>query len=500
MAPHLPRRCLVSLALGGLLLLLAPVSTRAEEVVSTPEEILAMARAQLGERWYGIYVLGKKVGWQRDAWVAHEDRICNEIEFTLKMAFLGKTSSISVREKACFATKEPFLVQTFDSQRNEDGRIITISGRQSTGGLVYEVDTGSQQRTSEVPADSDRLSHAVPWAPIARMRPHDVVKSFSFDELTARKRWEKITLLSREEKNLMGKKQPIYKVLIEDEMGMKLDALITVQGTILEGSMGPSIRIVLEDKKTAQRTDLALLDLYSTSFIPARGEVDYARVGQVKRLKLRLAGASPLSLAPNARQKILETNEESTSMLLTVSTCSPAGDEPPGSDHSQCNADIPCDLPPFVNLARQEAGGHAAALDKALALTRWVNRNFKYSLGSGGGTGDLILKEKKGDCTEFSKALITLLRASGIPARQLSGVVLASDTPPSFGYHAWVEAWIEGLGWITLDPTWGSYPVDATHIVFDVDEGLQMASHLGGLTIEMIEVEYQEPEGDISCD
>jgi hypothetical protein len=70
----------------------------------------------------------------------------------------------------------------------------------------------------------------------------------------------------------------------------------------------------------------------------------------------------------------------------------------------------------------------------------------------------------------------------------------------SFGYHAWVEAHLDGHGWVQLDPTWGQFPVDATHIVFDVDEGLQMLAHIGGLSIDVLDVEYAPGGEALKCD
>jgi hypothetical protein len=474
-------------------------AVQAAEFEPTPEEILAMARGQVGERWYGIYVLGKKVGWQRERWEERKEALCNASEFTLKLAFLGKVSTITSREETCYSLTPPYPMQSYKSTRDEDGRTVTIAGSRVEEELVYEITTDNRTRTSKVALDSDLLAYAVGWAGIARMKEGDVINSKNFDELTSKIRWQKFTLQGKEKRTLLGKQQLLYKIRILDETGMDLDTLVNQEGVILEGAMGPSIRIVLEDKKTALRKDLDLLDLYSTSFIAAKGEIDLARVTAVKHFKARLAGESALDLAANNRQKIIKREENS--LTLEVDACAkPELDKSPDlKQFLVCNADIPCDAEDLVKLATQNVGSKPDSLDKALALATWVHRNFQYSLGSGGGTGAQILAAKKGDCTEYSKGLITLLRAVGIPARQLSGIVLASDTPPSFAYHAWVEVWVDGQGWVPVDPTWGYFPVDATHIVFDVDEGLQMAAHLGGLTLDILELTYDDAP-EVKCD
>ena len=458
------------------------------ELTPTHKELIAMADAQVGERWYGIYVMGKKVGWQRDAWEKKEGLYCNQVEFFLQMAFLGVTSKIRMEEKGCFSAEPDFGLVTYSSSRDDDGKTVTVQGQREGEKIGYRIETGEQSRTMEVPADTDNLSCTIPWSPLARMKPDDVINSHTFEELTGEKRWQRITMKTREEKAVFGKPQTIYKLLVEDEQGLSLDALVTAEGVVLEGSLGPNLRIVLEDKETARRMDVALLDLYSSSFVPATGNIDYKRTAAVKRLKLKLTGARALEPAPNRRQNILEKGKKH--VVLEVLACPAAAPEPADETYTSCNADVPCDVDEFVKRAAEITGTAKTAEEKALAISGWVHKKFKYALGAGGGTGDHILKEKRGDCTEFSKAMVVLARAAGLPTRQISGVVLASGDPASFGYHAWVEAWLPDRGWTAFDPTWGIHPVDATHIVFDVDQGLQMAAHMGELTVEILEVDY----------
>ncbi len=69
---------------------------------------------------------------------------------------------------------------------------------------------------------------------------------------------------------------------------------------------------------------------------------------------------------------------------------------------------------------------------------------------------DDALAQRKGVCQDFTHVMLALLRPLGVPARYVSGYVMQRDG----GYrslrgasHAWVEAYLPGLGWIGLDPT-----------------------------------------------
>lgn len=67
------------------------------------------------------------------------------------------------------------------------------------------------------------------------------------------------------------------------------------------------------------------------------------------------------------------------------------------------------------------------------------------------------LKNGSGVCMEYSDLLITMLRAQGIPSRAVFGYGYdpsKKNTLPE--KHQWVQAYVEGTGWVSLDPTWGN--------------------------------------------
>ena len=116
------------------------------------------------------------------------------------------------------------------------------------------------------------------------------------------------------------------------------------------------------------------------------------------------------------------------------------------------------------NLARQWAGD-GSPLDQSLRIQQRLQKDFKYTLDgpekpARDPLADFLFVRKAGYCEYFASAMAVMLRTLGIPARVATGfqsgyfndvsglyVVRASDA------HAWVEAWIEGRGWTTFDPT-----------------------------------------------
>ena len=71
----------------------------------------------------------------------------------------------------------------------------------------------------------------------------------------------------------------------------------------------------------------------------------------------------------------------------------------------------------------------------------------------------LIFDKKSGYCTHFATAFVILARAEGIPARYVQGYDVISTERKcevmSDRAHAWAEAYIDGFGWISFEPTPG---------------------------------------------
>lgn len=126
----------------------------------------------------------------------------------------------------------------------------------------------------------------------------------------------------------------------------------------------------------------------------------------------------------------------------------------------------------FTNLTAPDEGiGTEARLlaeqDSSLKTMRntvnWINENLEYDLAYWGQSSPAtqVFAERKGVCVEYSHLLISMLRSAGIETRYVSGYVHTSSWQP----HAWVEAYLPGYGWVSLDPTFSQAGIlDSSHI------------------------------------
>ena len=90
-------------------------------------------------------------------------------------------------------------------------------------------------------------------------------------------------------------------------------------------------------------------------------------------------------------------------------------------------------------------------------------RQFSYSLSPPlmriEAIDQFMFEYKQGFCSHYASALAFMLRVAGVPARMVAGYQggeLQSDRLMSiyqYDAHAWVEAYIDGQGWVRVDPT-----------------------------------------------
>ncbi len=96
-----------------------------------------------------------------------------------------------------------------------------------------------------------------------------------------------------------------------------------------------------------------------------------------------------------------------------------------------------------------------------------------------------VLETLQGDCNEHTVLYVAMARALGLPARTAVGLVYVNG---AFFYHAWPEVWLDE--WVAVDPTFGQYPADASHIRFVIGglaQQVEIVRLIGSLDIEVLD-------------
>lgn len=111
-------------------------------------------------------------------------------------------------------------------------------------------------------------------------------------------------------------------------------------------------------------------------------------------------------------------------------------------------------------------------INKAYQVADWMRRNTTYSLElpelpKGSDPVEFFLgTSRQGYCMHYAGASALILRELGVPARYASGYVAGSfiyntesrmyeAVVPDSAAHAWVEIYLEGIGWVPVEVTKG---------------------------------------------
>jgi transglutaminase-like putative cysteine protease len=105
-----------------------------------------------------------------------------------------------------------------------------------------------------------------------------------------------------------------------------------------------------------------------------------------------------------------------------------------------------------------------------MRMVGYVRDQFEYETRSTHVHSSLndILNSGGGVCQDFAHLTIGILRLAGVPTRYVSGYLAPASASSSVDVtaqasHAWLEAWLPGLGWCGYDPTHRCV-VDGRHI------------------------------------
>jgi len=149
--------------------------------------------------------------------------------------------------------------------------------------------------------------------------------------------------------------------------------------------------------------------------------------------------------------------------------------------------------PRTIQLARELRSAHTDDMEFVQAvLAMFTQQAFFYTLNppklSDDSVDEFLFDTKRGFCGHYASAFAALARAAGIPARVVTGYQGGTLNPYGDYWilrqsdaHAWNEVWIEGRGWVRIDPTAAIAPSRIEHGLADVagtDESLASAWQL----------------------
>jgi len=488
-------------------LLLAVLFSRTYREIAAPIALsLDASTAGLSETWTGIYVGTQKIGYSlgRSAPTPDGGLILQE-RTQLKLMLLGQSNDITLATD--LALGDEGRVTSLLAQVRTEVKGVPVSlraeGRAVGRGMSIDLFQAGTQLTTleleEVPATSATLYRSV----VGRdLQAGTKITVPYFNPLTLGHSEAQVTVMAREEAVLPGGETVAAWRLQVEHGSQRLEALIADDGRRIserevDGGLGMELR--LEDRETALHMgwpgDVGdTIDLIALSSIP----VDTPLPGggrALRELSLRVLGPASVSDLLSAAHGERWQATQNTLMLRSA---------PPEAEYSytipstlramqpwlRSTTFIAADNPVIRRVAGEIVGDGLDAIEAARRLNHWVFQNLEKVPVAGFPESREILRSRRGDCNEHTTLYTALARSVGLPTRMAAGIVYSDSifSDGAFYYHAWPEVWL-GHEWVAVDPTFGQFPADATHVKLvegDLDQQMELMGAIGRLKIEVL--------------
>jgi transglutaminase-like putative cysteine protease len=131
-------------------------------------------------------------------------------------------------------------------------------------------------------------------------------------------------------------------------------------------------------------------------------------------------------------------------------------------------------------------------LDRARAIYDLVLDHLDYKLIDGFGGSKYAIKNKHGECGDYSALFCALCRKAGIPARPVVGYWANARSEA----HVWAEFYLQGTGWVPCDPSQGDLgnreanfsQLDNQRVVLSEGFDLEIAPHYPNGRVSIFQV------------
>lgn len=437
------------------------------------------------EEWLGVYLAGSKVGYSLTLLEPTPDGYRFENRMGLKLAAAGQVEELT---SYLTASLNPDLsLKEFDYDLVSHGYENRIEGRVSGPRLTLVLMSGGQQRMEERSWESPTYLAGV----IGRLIARDgfvVGKEYNFrvlDPTLLAIAQARVKVVGKERLELGDSVYQTYRVsstLFDISSITWLDPT----GMVLKEESPPGIIMVREPPEKALALETAPVVLDIISLFAVRLDTTVSNPRELRYLKLELSGAdlSGLDLA-NETQRLI------SSQPLRVEVAPPLPPQsyplpiPEPREFLRPSLYIQSDDPEVVRISRGITGGPRDAVVAAQRLLSWVYENIEKRPTASAPSAVEVLKHRRGDCNEHAILYAALCRAVGIPCRIAVGLVCLDR---AFYYHAWNEVYLGR--WIPVDPTFGQFPADATHLKLkegELEEQAKVLKVVGNLQIKVLE-------------
>jgi len=483
---------------GGLVIfvaLLALMIVRPAEDTLVPISVEALAAGETTEEWLGIYFEGQKVGYAVNTRVATVDGgtlVQNHSAFTV--AAFGKINNIVSAGTAVLDSDG--VLQVFDAFLEADPVSLNARGEVRGGSLVISLLQGGEHSELVLDLDEPPQIAATMNTWIAAQEEIKVGQTYEVPYFSPTTLAQDTMTLKVVDTEVLPTGEEAHWIE-RSVAGVTTRALLTPAGDLLreEGGFGTALVRQTREEALAMPEGHDAVDIISLSSVKLEGQLYRPR--GLNKVSLQILGVEPERIRHEPPLQTVQGDVVVvTSPELGRRASVPRQADPEQfAEYLQGTPFMPVDHREIQEAAQDLVGDFSDRLLAVTKLNTWVYETLVKTPVMGVPNALEVLRIRQGDCNEHTALMVALSRAAGIPARIAAGVVFSdrvTDTG-AFYYHAWPEIWMgDELGWISVDPTFGQVPADATHVKIvegDLDRQIEIMGVMGRLGFKLIAAE-----------
>ena len=500
--PNFAVGCIISNGIGlkCLWIILAGLFLLAVAPVSAGEDVALYLPFQKQPRYFGLYFQDRKVGWMSVSLgraKGGEIEATTVTDFSLKVA--GLVTRMSAEDRRFYNAASGRLKRLDYRMSGSTGstRIRAVVEKKTT---TVSTTAGGRVHVTTLPYEGDTLSDvfAVELAIRGgRWASKQTIISRTFDPSIMKAIRTEQRIVGRESRLIRGVPTKVLRVEgMMPELGLEVISWYDERGILMETLLAGFLKARWETE-TQAKSHKSLADFLDTSLIRVPRPLENS--SRKAAMRVRLSGVPDNLVRNDGRQTWQSLPDGSRELIVNRETFDPASTPPRGKVDAGAHAEnlastarLQADDPAIRSRAIELARGSVKTGELARRISSWVFANVEKRYTPTFSNASEVMETKVGDCGEHAVLFVALARAAGLPAREVVGIVY-SEEAGGFGYHAWAEVFVGR--WISVDPSWGQFPSDPTHIAFaegGMEEQIRMLSLIGKLTIKEIGL-YDEP-------
>jgi len=438
-----------------------------------------------GDEHMGAYLENERVGWVKTSSTRAANGWTLNQQSELRLTVQGQVRKIETVGTA--DTDREFRLRAFSFRLSTEGSALSAYGKVEGDALSVTVDLGEGKKELRFPLKKNILVdlNVDRYLAAKGLKPGDRFEIDVFDPQTMGTIPVKVQVVGTERMNVMG--FDVYATHLRRTLGgATFDAWIDANGKSLKEQGPLGLTLVREAPSEARKVvSRPGRDLIAKASIAVNTTIPEPESRKLVKLALSGVDLSPYQLA-SWRQKV--SGDDLTvfrdDLDALPKTPLPVTDAA-FSEFLKPATLIESDNPEIVRAAREALAGEGTLPAAALKLNDWLFAKLKKKNVVGVPDALSSLKAMEGDCNEHAFLYVAMARAVGIPARVAVGTAYLGGR---FYYHAWPEVWLDG--WVAVDPTFGQFPADATHIRFvtgNLDRQADIVKLVGKLRVTVLE-------------